>query len=342
VADEHQHFYGGQAVIEGVMMRAPERWAVAVRRASGRVNLFIREEVALGRKYVWARRPLIRGCVGIYESLGMGWYSLQASATMAMDDALPEGAKRPKSSTIGALSGVLAAALGIGLFFIFPTVVTGWIVGVHAPVAPHDVQGSIVKNAIEGGVRLVIILLYIGGVGFMPDIRRVFQYHGAEHATINCYEAGEPVTVDNVMRHSVLHPRCGTSFLLTVVFVKLVVNCFLGWPALWIRVILRIAILPVVAALAYEAIYYAGRHRDGLFARIMAAPGMAVELLTTRHHTRDQAEIAIYALAAVAPDVPLPADLEPADIWTPVQSTAPEGVPASVEATPAPEDAPLS
>ncbi len=321
------------------MMRAPERWAVAVRRTGGRVSLFLRDQMALGRKYSWARWPLVRGNVGIYESIGMGWTSLQTSASMAMDDALPEGAKKPGAATIGILSGVLAAVVGIGLFILLPTVATGWIVGVHAPVTPHDVQGSIIKNAIEGGVRLVIILLYIGGVGFMPDIRRVFQYHGAEHATINCYEAGEPVTVDNVLRFSPLHPRCGTSFLLTVVFVKLVVNCFLGWPALWLRMILRILILPLVAALAYEAIYYAGRHRDGLFARILSAPGMAVELLTTRRHNREQSEIAIYALAAVAPDVPLPEGLEPAEIWTgqPVAE-----VPVPAEPAPAPEDAPLA
>jgi uncharacterized protein YqhQ len=325
VADEHHHFYGGQAVIEGVMMRAPDRWAVAVRRAGGRVSLFLREQAALGRKYRWARLPLIRGNVGIYESVAMGWQSLQASASMAMDDALPEGAKKPKGATIGVLSGVAAAVLGVGLFLLLPTAATDWITGGHAP-------GPIAKNAVEGGVRLAIVLLYIAGVGLMPDIRRVFQYHGAEHAAINCYEAGEPVTTDNVMRHSVLHPRCGTSFLLTVVVIKVIVNCFLGWPALWLRMVLRIVVLPLVAALAYEAIYYAGRHRDGLFARLLAVPGMAMELLTTRRHSRDQAEIAIYALSAVAPDVPLPDGLAPAEAWTTDQ---PAPAPA---AEPAPEE----
>lgn len=302
-----QHFYGGQAVIEGVMMRAPERWAVAVRRASGRVSLLVREQLALARRHAWAGWPLIRGNVALYEALALGWNSLQASAQMALEDAPGQPTKKPSGHVLTALSGILAALLGIGLFILLPTWSADWFGG--------RALGPIGANVVEGLVRLAVLIAYIGLVGLLPDIRRVFQYHGAEHAAINCFEAGEPVTPDNVMRFSILHPRCGTSFVLTVIVVKLVVNCFLGWPVLWLRFVLRLAVLPLVAALAYEAIYFAGRHRDSLLARLLALPGMALERLTTRAFTRDQAEVAIYALAAVATGVPLPPNLPPPDPW---------------------------
>lgn len=316
-AADRQHFYGGQAVIEGVMMRAPERWAVAVRRASGRVSLLVREQLALARRHAWARWPLTRGNVSLYEALALGWHSLQASAQMALEDAPGQPAEKPSGRFLAALSGVLAAALGIGLFILLPTWSADWFGGSRG-------LGPIGANVVEGLVRLAVLITYIALVGLLPDIRRVFQYHGAEHAAINCFEAGQPVTPDNVMRFSTLHPRCGTSFLLTVIVVKLVVNCFLGWPVLWLRFVLRLAVLPVVAALAYEAIYFAGRHRDSLLARLLALPGMALERLTTRTFTRDQAEVAIYALSAVAESVPLPSDLPPPDPWpTPAASQLP-------------------
>lgn len=303
-----EHFYGGQAVIEGVMMRAPERWAVAVRRASGHVSLLVREQPALARRRAWARWPIIRGNIALYEALVLGWNSLQASAQMALEDAPGHPTEKRSGRFLAALSGVLAAALGIGLFILLPTWSADWFGG-----GPG--LGSIGANVVEGLVRLAVLIVYIALIGLLPDIRRVFQYHGAEHAAINCFEAGQPVTPDNVMRFSTLHPRCGTSFLLTVIVVKLVVNCFLGWPALWLRFVLRLAVLPVVAALAYEAIYFAGRHRGSLLARLLALPGMALERLTTRPFTRDQAEVAIYALSAVADGVPLPSDLPPPEPW---------------------------
>jgi len=304
---EREHFYGGQAVIEGVMMRAPDRWAVAVRRASGRVSLLICEQSALARRHRWARWPLLRGNVGLYEALVLGWSSLQASAQMALADVSGQPADKPSGKFVAVVSGVLAAVVGVGLFILLPTWSADWFGGRSL--------GPVAANAIEGLVRLGVLVAYIAVVGLLPDIRRVFQYHGAEHAAINCFEAGQPVTPDNVMRFSTLHPRCGTSFLLTVIVVKLVVNCFLGWPDLWLRFLLRLAVLPLVAALAYEAIYFAGRHRDSFVARLLALPGMALERLTTRRFTRDQAEVAIYALSAVAEGVALPSDLPPPDPW---------------------------
>jgi len=304
------------------MMRAPDRWAVAVRRADQSVSLYVRAQAALSKTYRWARWPLVRGNVALYESISLGWNGLQISANIAMEDAQPQqegkaSASHGSSHWMIVLSGLIAAVVAIGLFVLFPTWAADWL-------GAGKQAGPLASNAIEGAARLAVIIAYIGGVGLMPDIRRVFQYHGAEHATINCYEAGEPVTPDNVLRFSVLHPRCGTSFLLLVVVVKLVVNVFLGWPVLWQRLLLRIAVLPLVAALAYEVLYFAGRHRDSLFARAIAVPGMAMEALTTRRPSRDQAEVAIHALAAVAPDVELPEGMEPAKLWQPPAPQEPE------------------
>lgn len=307
---EQKAFYGGQAVLEGVMMRAPDRWAVACRRADRSVSLYVRAQPALATLWRWARWPILRGNVALYESIALGWTSLQTSAAMAMEDAEPDEAKRQSSGWMVAASGLGAFALAMGLFVLLPTWAVDWVVSGRE-------AGTVLRNVIEGVIRLAVIIAYIALVGLMPDIRRVFQYHGAEHATINCFEAGDPVTPENVMKHSVLHPRCGTSFLLTVVVVKLVVNCFLGWPDPLLRALLRIAVLPVVAALAYEVIYFAGRHRDSLFARALAVPGMAMEALTTRRFDREHAEVAIHALVAVAPAVRRPEGMEPARPWEP-------------------------
>jgi len=328
---DQKAFYGGQAVLEGVMMRAPDRWAVACRRADCSISLYVRAQPALATLWRWARWPVLRGNVALYESIALGWTSLQTSAAMAMEDAAPDHARRRSSGWMMAASGLGAFALAIGLFVLLPTWAVDW-------VASGREAGTVLRNVIEGAIRLAVIIAYIAGVGLMPDIRRVFQYHGAEHAAINCFEAGDTVTPDNVLKHSVLHPRCGTSFLLTVVAVKLVVNCFLGWPDPLLRALLRIAVLPLVAALAYEIIYFAGRHRDSLFARALAVPGMAMEALTTRGFDRDQAEVAIHALAAVAPAVSRPEGMEPARPWQP--SVPVEGEEPVEELAGVAEDAP--
>jgi uncharacterized protein YqhQ len=209
-----------------------------------------------------------------------------------------------------ALSGFVAIAVAVGLFILLPTWAADWF-------RSGRQAGAVTSNVIEAAVRLAVIVGYIAGVGFLPDIRRVFQYHGAEHAVINCFEAGDRVTPENVLKYGVLHPRCGTSFLLTVIVVKLVVNCFLGWPDLWVRMLLRVAVLPLVAALAYELVLFAGRRRNSLFAHALAVPGMTLEMLTTRAFDIKQAEVAIQALAAVAPGVSLPEGLEPPRPWEP-------------------------
>jgi len=211
------------------------------------------------------------------------------------------------------LTMIPAMALGLGLFVLLPTWAVGWVLGgKELPVETANFVDIVARNLVEGGIRLVLILGYMAAISLMPPIRRVFQYHGAEHQTINTLESGEDVTVANTVAASPLHPRCGTAFILVVIVLKIFVNCFLGWPTLWLRLALRLAVLPLIAGLGYEVIYYAGRHRDGLLSRTLAWPGLMLQRLTTRKPDQDQVEVAIYALAAVAPEVDLPEGLTPA------------------------------
>lgn len=310
-ANQDQHYYGGQAVIEGVMMRGTDRYAVAVRRQDGQVYLL--DEPLKGyaaQEKGWHKWPLIRGNYALVEALALGMRALQFSAQVAAQEEQQNAAQQDAEPAVGeptginpvwmALTMVAAIALGLGLFVLLPT----WVAGLVPGVAQ---MGSISKNVIEGLVRLLIVIGYILAISLMTYVRRVFQYHGAEHTTLNCLEAGEKITVDTCLPFSPLHPRCGTAFLLLVIVLKIIISCFLGWPVLWLRLLLRLAVLPPIAAISYEILRYAGRHRDSILARVMAGPGLLLQMLTTRRPDRQQIETAIYALAAVAPEVPLPA-----------------------------------
>ncbi|MCD6359426.1 MAG: DUF1385 domain-containing protein [Armatimonadetes bacterium] len=331
-------YYGGQAVLEGVMMRSRTQYATAVRRADGSVVVGRRRIRPLGERWRWARWPLVRGNFALLDSLALGMESLSFSGNIAVEDeeraqaeqndeqspgapdTASDGVECETEQSSGPISGLMlwltmipAFAIGIGLFVLLPTWAVNWFLGGRALAVDSANFGDIfLRNLVEGGIRLVLILGYMAGIGLMPAIRRVFQYHGAEHQTINAFESGLPVTVDNAVGTSPLHPRCGTAFLLVVIVVKIIVNCFLGWPALWLRLLLRVAVLPLIAGVGYEIIYYAGRHRDSLLARALSWPGLMLQRLTTRRASADQVEVAIYALAAVAPEVALPPGLPPA------------------------------
>ncbi len=265
MADKDEHHYGGQAVIEGVMLRGKQDYAVAVRRADGEVVLLHEPLAGYAGHDSWLHWPLIRGNYALYESLSLGLKSLQFSADVAMQEEQEKTAPAGETDAAGqpglvsrilmALTMVASLALGIGLFVLLPAWVVDWLPGSSA-------TSPVTKNVIEGGVRLVIIVAYILGITLMPYIRRVFEYHGAEHTTINCHEAGQPVTVENCARFSPLHPRCGTAFLLIVIVMKIIVNSFLGWPDLWLRLALRLAVLPPIAALSYEILRFVGAHRE--------------------------------------------------------------------------------
>lgn len=340
MSEQEQHFYGGQAVLEGVMMRAKTVYATAVRRIDGSIIVGTRELSTLSQRYGPARWPLVRGNVALIDSLTMGLESLTFSGNVALEDEArgrtPDHELSPgerQARDVGAadagdgddaegadedaaaeslgetalwLTMIPAMAIGIGLFVLLPAWAVDWFMGAEEATvggAPGDV---FLRNLLEGGLRLLVIVGYIGGISLIPYVRRVFEYHGAEHATINTFEDTGTVTVQSGLEHSPLHPRCGTAFLLVVIVVKILVNCFLGWPTLWLRLLLRLAVLPPIAGVAYEVIRWAGRHRGSVLSRALAAPGLLLQKLTTRRPNAEQIATAIYALATVAPEVDLP------------------------------------
>lgn len=328
MSEEHTHFYGGQAVLEGVMMRSQDAYATAVRRLDGSVIVGRRALRTLGQRFAWAKWPFVRGNVALIDSFTLGYESLMFSGNVALEDEAqhraPDHVPTPAEEQLHEaavaeargggsmgehalwMSMIPAVALGIGLFVLLPSWAVDWLMGGEQATVSGALGDVLVRNLVEAGLRLIAILGYIGGISFIPYIRRVFEYHGAEHATINAYEDTGQVSVAAGIAHSPLHPRCGTAFLLVVILVKMVLGIFLGWPVWWLRGLLRLALLPPVAGIAYEIIRYAGRHRTSLFATVLAAPGLLMQKLTTRQPAPDQLEIAIYALAEVAPDVSLP------------------------------------
>lgn len=281
-------FYGGQAVIEGVMMRGPERLAVAVRRPDRSIALRDEEMAPWTRRLPLFRLPVIRGAVTLGEALVTGVRALIFSTNEAAEseeEKLSEG-----ETTLSLLAAVLAAVL---LFVLLPT----WVLR----FAEHRVTGTFLLNLLEGGVRLALLVGYIAAISRVPDIRRVLEYHGAEHKVLHTWEAGEDLTVDNARRHSTLHPRCGTSFLMFLAVVSVIVFAFTGWPGLWERLAVRLGFFPLVAGIAYEAIRFSGRAaRRGcpLWLAPLIWPGLQFQRLTTREPDDAQLEVAIVALRA--------------------------------------------
>ena len=283
---------GGQAVIEGVMMRDAHRTATAVRLPNGDIDVETRTVSSIRDRYLVLNLPLIRGSVIMVESLIIGMRALSFSAQAAGEED-EQMTKKEIAMTI-----LFALVLASILFIVIPTGAA------HLAAAYTD--DPIVFNLIEGGIRLMVFLLYIWGISFMGGIRRVFQYHGAEHKTIHCYEAGEALTVENVQKFPRLHPRCGTNFLLIVMVVAIVFHVFFGWPDLWLRILSRLAILPVVAGVSYEIIRFAGRSENH-FVHLLITPGLWLQYLTTRPPADEMVEVAIESLKAVLPaeDIPV-------------------------------------
>lgn len=281
-------FYGGQAVIEGVMMRGPERLAVAVRRPDRSVTVRDEAMPPWTRRSPLFRLPVIRGAVTLCEALVTGVRALIFSTNEAAeseDEKLSEG-----ETTLSLLVAVVVAVL---LFVLLPT----WALR----FAEHRIASAFLLNLLEGGVRLALLVGYIAAISRVPDIRRVLEYHGAEHKVLHTWEAGEDLTVDNARRHSTLHPRCGTSFLMFLAVVGVIVFAFTGWPSLWERLAVRLAFFPLVAGIAYEAIRFSGRAaRRGcpLWLSPLIWPGLQFQRLTTREPDDAQLEVAIVALRA--------------------------------------------
>ena len=283
---------GGQAVIEGVMMRDANKTATAVRLPNGEIEVETHPVTSIRDRYPVLNLPLIRGSVIMVESLVIGMRALSFSAQAAGEED-EQMTKKEIAMTI-----LFALVLASVLFIVIPTGAA------HLAAAYTD--DPVVFNLIEGGIRLAVFLLYIWGISFMGGIRRVFQYHGAEHKTIHCYEAGEALTVENVQKFPRLHPRCGTNFLLIVMVVAIVFHVFFGWPDLWLRILSRLAVLPVVAGVSYEIIRFAGRSENRIV-RIMITPGLWLQYLTTRPPADEMIEVAIESLKAVLPPEDIPA-----------------------------------
>ena len=277
-------YVGGQAVIEGVMMRGPVSIATAVRTPSGEITVKKDAVHSITERYPILKKPFLRGSVALCESLVYGMKSLSYSAQAAGEE------DEQLSNTQMALTMAVSVVLAIVFFLAIPTYAAKFILGVA--------DSAFRLNVVEGVLRLAIFLLYIWGISL--DIRRVFEYHGAEHKTIWTYESGEELTVENVKRHSRLHPRCGTNFLLIVMVVSIFVFAFLGWPNLVERIASRVLLMPVVAGISYEMIRLAGRTQNPVI-QALFRPGLWLQYLTTREPHADQIEVAIEALNAAKP-----------------------------------------
>ena len=284
---------GGQAVLEGVMMRGPSNWAVAVRKPDGdiaHVNQPIKSPMA---RHLIFRLPVIRGVIALGESLAIGFRALAISANYAAAETKEgeEGEEVATELTRAQLIFAFAIAIGFAilLFKVSPALITDWI-GIKR-------TGWFVL--VEGGIRVTIFVLYLSLISLFPDLRRVFQYHAAEHKAINAYEAGEELKPEVVQRFSQIHPRCGTAFLLWVMVIAIFVFAFFGRPVWYWLIATRILLLPVIAGIAYELIRFAGKHQDNRILMSLLAPGMWLQRLTTREPSLDQIEVSIRALKEV-------------------------------------------
>lgn len=274
---------GGQAVLEGVMIRSPHWVSTAVRTRSGTITGEVVHRPTLLVRAPWARLPVVRGAVVLWEALVVGTRSLVYSASQAVEGELG----RPLSGREVGVSLGLGLSLAVGLFFVLPTVVVRWM---------DRGLGAVPFNLVEGVVRTAVLVGYLGAVGLLPEVRRVFMYHGAEHKVVNAWERGVPLEVEEVQKQSRYHPRCGTSFLLVVVLVSVVVFSLVGKPPIAWRVLSRVVLVPLIAGVAYEVIRAGAR---GRWLRPLLAPGLWLQRLTTREPGPEQVEVAIRALREV-------------------------------------------
>ncbi len=322
-------FYGGQAVIEGVMMRGRHGMAVAVRTPKGEIR--VHQEPLTARIYTsrWGRWPFVRGLAMLWDALVLGMRALLWSADVAMQD---EEQDEPVefAGPVAWTTIAISLAFAVALFVLLPTVISKWLAGFFG-------DHPTVDALFEGGLRLVLFVLYLWAIGFLPDIRRVFGYHGAEHKAINAYEAGDPLTVESVQRHSVQHTRCGTSFLLYVIVISILLftpltfsNVSSVWLAMLLRLATRVALVPVVAGIAYEVIRFSARHQTHPLTRLLILPGLWLQKLTTREPDDAMVECAIAALEPVlaADGKVSPAATQTPEALSPVSGPLPARDPA--------------
>lgn len=281
---------GGQAVIEGVMMRSRRMMAVAFRRGDNSIGVHCEKLAPLAERFAPLGWPVLRGIVLFVESLLLGIRALNISAARAFEQ---EGEELTGWHT--ALMVLLGLGLGVALFFVLPTILARLLPPIH----------PVLLNLAEGLIRIIIFLAYIYLIARWKDVQRIFAYHGAEHKVISCYEDSSELSPANIRSYSTRHPRCGTSFILVVMIVSILLFSLFGWPELWQRILLRLALLPLVAGLSYEVVRFAARSRS-LLAGLLTAPGIWIQKMTTREPDDQQVEVAISALGAVLETIEKP------------------------------------
>jgi uncharacterized protein YqhQ len=282
VADEAtkpEHFYGGQAVVEGVMMRGRDVWAVAIRRPAGDIHVESHDIESVAKRHPILRKPFLRGVIALGQALAIGFRALSISAR----ESAPEDEQL--TSRQMAVSFVIAAVIFIGLFIVLPAATFGWV--------GRRIGSSILTNVLEGVFRVALFLGYLLVIGRAKDIRRVFAYHGAEHKTIAAYEHDDPLTPDRIGPYSTLHVRCGTNFLLIVMVTTIFVFALFGEPGLWWRIGSRLLAIPIIAGLAFELLRLGARYPKSAFMRIVMTPGLWLQKITTKPPDDDQIEVAI-------------------------------------------------
>jgi len=288
--------YGGQALIEGVLMRGRDAIAVALRHPDGQI-VFATERLDSGFHGTrWSKWPLIRGLVVLYETLIVGTRWLVRSANVQAEE---EGVELGKGSIVLMLGLTLVA--GVGIFFLLPLLI--------ASVTTASIDNGLVQHLVEGLVRVAIFLGYLVVIGRSPDIARVFQYHGAEHMTIHALEAGDPLTVTEVRKYPTAHQRCGTEFLVVVILLSIIAFSLVGRQSIAVMVISRILLIPVIAAVGYEILRFGARHRRNPLVKVLLYPGLLVQMITTKQPSDDMIEVAIVSMeqALVADGETVPA-----------------------------------
>jgi len=306
---------GGQAVLEGVMMRSPHAWAIACRKPSGEVVTMSEPLERPSEKHEWMAWPVVRGVMTLGYAMTLGYRALRFSANVALEDMMDGAEGKPTAEVVvtlkpeaapvrsesrekaAAISNWLAAVnIVISLaFFIFMYKYIPLLAATELKKIDPALGGRIIFNLIDGGIRLALFLLFIWGVSLWKDIRRVYEYHGAEHKTVFAFESGDPLETAAVQKYSTYHPRCGTSFLMTVMLISIGFYMLIPFTTFWARFASRIALLPIIAGVSYEIIRFAAKHRGSLFA-LMTAPGLWLQRITTKAPSDEQAQCAIDAL----------------------------------------------
>ena len=285
---------GGQAVLEGVMMRSPHAWGISVRKPDGTISTHSEPLERLSEKHKWMGWPVVRGVITLGQAMVLGFRALRYSADVALD-ALPSDEREATKKTeisgwVAALNIIISVGFFIFLYKFVPLVAATKLKNVYPAFG-----NQILFNVVDGVIRILLFLLFIWGVSLMPDIRRVYQYHGAEHKTVFAFESRDPLSIENAQTYSTFHPRCGTSFLMTVMIISIMIYMLFPAQTFVSRFLLRIALLPVIAGLSYEMIRFAAKHGKSLFA-LLTKPGLWLQRITTKPPSDDQVECAISAL----------------------------------------------